>query len=75
MSTISGFDYRTAKPVKKTKKEWRTEIRATVMAGGQRKVVEGETFLTLPVQEDLGAPFGKVTTQVLSVEIYANVPA
>jgi hypothetical protein len=75
MSTISGFDYRTAKPLKKSKKEWRAEVRAAIQAGGRRRIVEGETQLTLPVEQDLGAPFGKVTTQILAVEIYENIPA
>lgn len=74
MSLINGFDYRTDKPVAKSKKDWRAEIRAAVAAGGERKVVEGETFLTLPVTEDIGAPFFKRTKQVLAVEIYANIP-
>jgi hypothetical protein len=75
MSAISGFDYRTDKPVKKTKKEWRAEVRAAIAAGGIRRVVEGETQLTLPVTTDLGPPAGKRVTQVLAVEIYANIPA
>lgn len=74
MSKIKGFDYRSQQAVTRTKKEWRAEIRAAVAGGGTRKVSEGETFVTLPVSEDLGAPFGKVTTQVLALEIYDNVP-
>jgi hypothetical protein len=74
MSNISGFDYRSQSKVSKSKLEWRKEARGIVQLGGQRRMVEGETFLTVPVEEDLGAPFGKRTKQVLAVEIYGNVP-
>lgn len=74
MSKIPGFDYRSQSKVSKTQQEWRKEAREIIQCGGRRCVVEGETFLKLPVEEDLGAPFGRRTKQVLAVEIYANIP-
>ncbi len=71
---IEGFDYRSDRPIKKTRKQWRSEVKAAIDAGGKRKIVEGETFITLPVVEDLGAPFFKRTKQVIAVEIYSNIP-
>jgi len=74
MAQINGFDYRSQRPVRKSKKEWRAELRAAVKAGAERRVVEGETLIMLPMEEDLGAPFGKRRSRVLAVEIYANIP-
>jgi hypothetical protein len=74
MSLINGFDYRSQQPVRRTKTEWRKEIRAAVQAGGQRKVVEGDTMVTLPVKENIGAPFFERTTQVLAFEVHDNIP-
>lgn len=74
MSNINGFDYRSQKPMSKPKREWRNDIREVIASGGKRKIVEGETFLTVPITEDLGAPWGKCITQKLAVEIYANIP-
>lgn len=72
---ISGFDYRSQQPVRKTRKQWRAEVKSALDAGGKRRVENGETFISIPVTENLGAPFGKVATQVLAIEIYSNVPA
>lgn len=72
--SIKGFDYRSNKPVEKSGKEWRKEVKSAIEAGGKRRVENGETFITLPVVQDLGAPFFKRTTQILAIEIYANIP-
>lgn len=70
---IDGFDYRQYSATARTTREWRSEVRAALASGGMRRVVNGETFLFLPITEDLGAPAGECTTQKLAIEIYANI--
>lgn len=77
-SQIDGFDYRLQRPVTHTRGQWKKLIANILKDGGRCKSgrkspVKGETFVTVPVTEDLGAPFFKRTKQVLAIEIYSTI--
>lgn len=65
---IRGFDYRSGTAVEKTRAEWRAELRAGIAGGGERRMVDGETFLFMPVARPQ-----RPITHTLVFEIYRNV--
>lgn len=58
---IEGYSYVTQEPLKMTRKEWQTLMRAEIAKGGKRRVECGETFVH-------GVP-----RHVINFEIYANI--
>lgn len=58
--TIPGFDYRTGKPVERTRAEWRDELAAAVRNGGRRRHEAGETFIHGPDARIVAEIYGNV---------------
>jgi hypothetical protein len=49
MNMLDGFDYTTRKPVRKSRKDWKTDIHLACEAGGRKvRVRNGDLLLIIP---------------------------